>query len=113
MKGRDRESSRIKKANKASAVGKLFLSEIKDWSEFLETDLIDLPSLPRRSLRAGVHDVRIRLSKEIKKFCRLNFTNMTEDMLSDLYEEIKAHRGFEIPLTRIIHRADLDGVWGV
>ncbi|MEX0999707.1 MAG: hypothetical protein WD000_07085 [Thermodesulfobacteriota bacterium] len=98
MKGRDKEVAKIRKANRASAVGRLFLGEIKSWHDFIESDTTNLDSLPRRQLKAGHADVKSRLSREIEKFCKKNFPNMTIDLLSDLFEEIKAHRGIDIPL---------------
>jgi hypothetical protein len=98
MNGRSREVTKIRTANRASAVGQLLLGEIKDWAEFLQADSIDLESLPRRNLKAGFSDVRRRLSSEIKGFCGRNFSNITSAVLSDLYEDIKSRRGLELPL---------------
>lgn len=60
---------------------------------------MDLVSLPRRNLKAALEDIRNRLSHEIKDFCSKNFLNMDEKKLSMLYEEIKANRGLELPLS--------------
>ena len=68
------------------------------WQEFLEADVLDLESLPRRQLKSGKIDVSNRLSPEISRFCSKNFRGMTESKLSTLYEDIKAFRGLEIPL---------------
>ena len=96
--GREKEVKIIKEANRASAVGKLMLGEIKDWNEFLECDTIDYKQLPRRQLKSGRLDVQSRLSKEIKSFCNKNFKNISIKKLSKLYEEIKSKRGIEITL---------------
>jgi len=79
-------------------VGRLILGQLGTWEEFLRVDLEDLESLPRRNIKAGAADVRKRLSKEVKSFCSRNFVGMGEANLSDLYEEVKAHRGLEMPL---------------
>lgn len=96
--GRSREVVRIREANRAAAVGKLLLGQLKNWQEFLEIDAIDLESMPRRRLKSGHHDVQKRLSKEIDAFCSRNFGDMTAKKLSMLYEQIKSHRGLEMPL---------------
>lgn len=98
QKGRKAEIARIRKANRAAAVGRLMLGDFSDWHEFLEADTEDLESLPRRQLKSGAADVKKHVSKEVKKFCARNFENLSEDNLDQLYEEIKAHRGIEIPL---------------
>lgn len=97
-RARDREAQRIRQANRAAAVGRLLLGQCNNWHDFLMADIIDLKSLPRRSLRSGVVDVKTRLDAEIKKFCTNNFLSMDERKLSLLYERIKAFRGIEIPL---------------
>ncbi|WAL59899.1 hypothetical protein [Thermocoleostomius sinensis] len=96
--GRDKEVKLIRQANRASATARLMLGKFDDWHEFLKADTIDLENLPRRNLKSGSKDVKRRLSREIEGFCSRNFQNMTERKLAQLYEEIKAHRGFEIPL---------------
>jgi len=75
------------------------LGELRTWHQFLEADTVDLVSLPRRNLKAAVTDIRRRLSLEIKDFCSKNFQEMDERKLSLLYEEIKAFRGLELPLS--------------
>ena len=96
--GREREANRIKQANRAAAVGRLMLGQINNWPEFLEVATIDLENLPRKRLKAGLADVKSRLSNEVKSFNHKNFIGMSEDKLSLLYEDIKAHRGLEISL---------------
>ena len=98
MKSRDKEAAYIRQANRASAVGRLVLGEFDDWAEFLRADTEDLGTLPRRMLKAGKADVRKRLSKEVSRFCSMNFVGMDEKKLSSLYEAVKAHRGLELPL---------------
>jgi len=98
MNGRRREVRRIRQANRAAAVGRLLLGDIRDWQEFLEADTIDLEALPRRRLKSSHHDVRRRLSKEIDDFCTANFENITAPKLSELYEAVKSRRGLEMPL---------------
>jgi len=97
--GREREAKLIQRANRAAAVGRLMLGELESWDQFLEPDTIDLVSLPRRNLKSGLADVRTRLSQEINNFCSSNFVDMDEKKLSMLYEEIKAYRGLELPLS--------------
>jgi hypothetical protein len=104
MNGRSREVIRIREANRAAAVGKLLLGQLKNWQEFLEIDAIDLESMPRRRLKSGHHDVQKRLSKEIGAFCSRNFGNMTAKKLSMLYDQIKSYRGLEIPLQEFEER---------
>lgn len=98
-KARDKESQRIRQANRAAAVGRLLLGQCDSWHDFLMADTIDLESLPRRKLRSGVVDIKTRLDAEIKKFCTKNFLYMDERKLSLLYEKIKALRGLEMPLS--------------
>lgn len=93
------EAAKIRQANRASAAGRLLLGEFHDWSQFLSPETDDLERLPRRMLKAGKVDVQKRLSKEIRRFCEQNFIGMDIPKLSKLYEEIKAHRGLEMPLT--------------
>jgi hypothetical protein len=97
-KGRDLEAGRIRRANRAAAVGRLMLGEIENWEEFLKADTEELEILPRRVLKHAAADVKKIVSKEVKKFCNKNFENMTEEKLEALYENIKAFRGFELPL---------------
>lgn len=97
-KGRQAEIKRIRRANRAAAVGSLMLGEMSNWVDFLKADTIDLDALPRRFLKSGALDIKRNLSKEIKQFCQKNFDNMTEAKLESLYNDIKALRGIEIPL---------------
>jgi hypothetical protein len=96
--GRKDEAKLIRQANRAAAVGRLMLRQLSSWHEFLEVDVLDFESLPRRQLKSGAADVKKRVGKEIKRFCSINFENMTEAKLSQLYEDLKAHRGLEMPL---------------
>jgi hypothetical protein len=98
MKSRDKEISIIRQGNRAAAVGRLLLGDFKNWAELLHAETNELETLPRRMLKAGKVDVRKRLSKEILKFCNKNFVGMDQAKLSALYEDIKAHRGLEMPL---------------
>lgn len=97
--GRKKEANLIRRANRAAAVGRLMLGEFNTWQEFLKAEITDLESLPRRYLKAGTSDIKERLSPEIRKFCSKNFQGMDEKKLSLLYEDIKAYRGLELPLT--------------
>lgn len=99
-KGRQKEANLIRKANRAVVVGMLLQGKLSNWREFLEADNVDYENLPRQQLKAGLADVKTRVSKECKNFCSRNFKNLDEEKLNDLYEEIKAHRGIEIPLNR-------------
>jgi hypothetical protein len=58
MRGRRKESSRIRVANRAVAAGNLMLGKVHDWAQFLEADTVDLQNLPRRALKAGFYDVK-------------------------------------------------------
>ena len=113
--GRDKEASIIRQANRAAAVGRLMLGEMRHWAEFLEADQIDLTSLPRRQLKSGKADIKRRLSAELEKFCESNFRGMTQQRLSEMYEDIKAFRGMEMPLSEFqrrfapVHREVLKG----
>lgn len=98
LTGRDREVAVIHEANRAAAVGRLMLGEVKNWQEFMEADRIDLKNLPRRQLKSGKSDIQKRLAPELTAFCAKNFHGMDVPKLSQLYEEIKASRGLEIPL---------------
>ena len=102
--GRDREASIIRQANRAAAVGRLMLGETRQWVEFLEADQVDLTALPRRQLKSGKADVKRRLSVELETFCEKNFKGMTQQRLSDMYEDIKAFRGMEVPLVEFERR---------
>jgi hypothetical protein len=102
--GRDREASLIRQANRAAAVGRLMLGETRHWVEFLRADQVDLTTLPRRQLKSGKADVKKRLSAELERFCENNFSGMTQQRLSDMYEDIKAFRGMEMPLLEFERR---------
>jgi hypothetical protein len=102
--GREKEAALIRQADRAVAVGLLMLGKLRHWSEFLEADRIDLTNLPRRQLKSGKADVKRRLSGEIESFCEKNFRGMTQHRLSELYEDIKAFRGVELPLTEFEQR---------
>lgn len=96
--GRDQEVKLIQNANKAAAVGRLMLGEINSWQEFLDTETVDLSSLPRKKLKSGATDVKARLNKEIENFSKKNFEGINQKKLVMLYEEVKSYRGFELPL---------------
>jgi hypothetical protein len=98
VNGREREIRLIRRANRASALGRLMLGELTSWQEFFDADVLDLGSMPRRNLKSGKHDIQSRLSDEIKGFCEKNFVHMTEAKLEDLYKAVKERRGLEIPL---------------
>jgi hypothetical protein len=102
--GRHKEAILIQQANRAAAVGRLLLGEVQDWNEFLDPEVADLASLPRRQLKSGKADVRARLSPELRRFCEKNFVGMNVMRLSQLYEEIKAFRGIELPLAEFESR---------
>ena len=102
--GRQREAALIQQANRAAAVGRLLLGELQDWSEFLEPDVSDLANLPRRQLKSGKADARGRLSRELKRFCDKNFVSLNVVRLSQMYGEIKAFRGMELPLAEFESR---------
>lgn len=104
LSGRDKEAAMIRQANRAGAVGRLMLGDTQDWIEFLRADQVDLITLPRRQLRSGKADVKSRLSKQLEQFCERNFIGMTQQRLSDMYEEIKAFRGLEMPLLEFENR---------
>ena len=76
LSGREREAEQIRRANRAAAVGRLMLGELRTWQEFLEADTVDLVQLPRRQLQALRADVKTRLSREIETFCSRNFQSM-------------------------------------
>ncbi|MBT6229595.1 MAG: hypothetical protein HOI47_23370 [Candidatus Scalindua sp.] len=97
FKGRDREVRLIRNANLACATGRLLLGEISSWQEFLKPDTIDYVKLPRKQLKSGKYDIQTNLQHRIDGFCKSNFLKMTKDKLVSLYEELKAHRGLEIP----------------
>lgn len=96
---RQLEIKTIKKANKASAVGRLMLGLINNWEEFFQCDQIEYEKIPRRILKGCKSDIKNRLSKEIDKFCKENFNNLTTETLTRLYDDIKGKRGIELPLT--------------
>ncbi len=75
------------------------MGELKTWHEFLQADSIDLMGLPRRQLKAGASDVKRRLAPGIQRFCRDNFAGLNPDDLAELYDDIKAYRGLEMPLS--------------
>jgi hypothetical protein len=97
-------SSTLRQANRAAAVGRLMLGETRHWVEFLEADQLDLSALPRRQLKPGKVDVKKRLSAELERFCGKNFKGMTQQGLSNMYEDIKAFRGMEMPLSEFERR---------
>ncbi len=61
-------------------------------------------SLPRRQLKSGKADTKGRLSTELVKFCHANFRGMTQQKLSEMYEDIKAFRGMEMSLSEFERR---------
>jgi hypothetical protein len=94
----------IRQANRAAAVGRLMLGETRHWVDFLGAYQVDLTTLPRRQLKSGKADVRRRLSAELQRFFEKNFIRMTLQRLSDMYEDIKAFRGMEMPLIEFERR---------
>jgi len=86
--GRHQEAARIRRADKAAAVGRLMLGEFSNLDQFFQVAERDYEKLPRRALKAGVRDVRDRLTSEITSFCKENFEGMTEAGLARLYDEI-------------------------
>ena len=94
---RSRKAKLIRDANKASAVGRLLLGQISDWTEFLEPETTDYESLPRRQLKSGRKSVRDQCKPGIDKFCRKNFASMDQSKLVKLYDAIKSSRHLEIP----------------
>lgn len=95
--GRENEAALIRNANIACAMGKLLLGDISSWQEFFEPDLTDYSELPRRQLKSGKFDIKNSLRHRIDDFCKSNFIEMTQEKLVLLYEEVKAHRGLEVP----------------
>ena len=91
-------------ANRAVAVVRLMDGQLRNWAEFLEPDVADYEALPRRTLKAGNYDVKKRVAKDIDRFCKSNFVGMTEQKLSELYEDIKSVRGLEMPLATFQER---------
>jgi hypothetical protein len=88
---RNLEASKIQRADKAAAIGRLMLGEVKHMREFLDVGKRDYGSLPRRALRSGVSDIQERLSSELEKFCGHNFEGMTAAKLADLYDVSALH----------------------
>jgi len=103
-KGRDREAALIRHANLACAAGRLLLGEMSSWNEFLEPDAVDYTKLPRKQLKSGKYDIQKNLKDRIDGFCKSNFSRMTRTKLVTLYEELKTHRGLEIPYTEFRER---------
>jgi len=105
---RNLEASRIQRADKAAAMGRLMLGEIRLVQDFLLVGERDYASLPRRSLKSGISDVRGRLSTELEKFCHHNFEGMTVAKLADLYDDSVPHIGqlgtYAVPLTEFQRR---------
>lgn len=97
-KGREKEVVQILTANAAVAVGNLLLGKYDSWDQFRELLKTDFMSLPRRNLKAGSHDVRRNLSKEIKKFYDKNFSDYTYDKIYKLWFEIEEKEGLYLPL---------------
>lgn len=96
--GRQRETTLIRRANRAAAIGRLMLGQMCSWIEFLQPETERLEYLPRRVLKYGVRDVKRNVNREINKFCERNFEGMTEAKLEQLYIDVAAHRGIEIPV---------------
>ncbi len=104
LSGREKEASTIRQANRAAAVCRLMLGRIKHWAEFVEADRVDLAAVPRRQLKSGKIDIRRRLSQDLERFCEANFRGMSQQRLSEMYEDIKAFGGMEIPLPEFEQR---------
>lgn len=90
---------KIRRANRAAAVGQLMLGQISSWDDYDAVDHIDGVAISRWQLRSGRNDVDFRLGAEIEKFCTLNFDGMSIDKLDSLYDDIKSSRGLDMPLT--------------
>lgn len=97
--GRDRDIRSLRRTQRAAAVGRLLLGELKSWNEFLQPEITEFETFGRRDLKAGKAKFRAGVSKEIKKFCSRNFQGMTEAKLEKLYLGVKTRRGLEMPLS--------------
>ena len=95
VKGRDRDIQSLRRTLRAVAVGRLLLGELKTWEEFLQPEKTEFQTFGRRDLKADKARFRSGVSKEVKKFCNMNFHGMTEAKLERLYLEVKTRRGLE------------------
>lgn len=97
---RSREAARVRGADKATAIGRLLLGKLD--REFFAVADRDYEALPRRNLRSAANDVKRNVRAEIDKFCKRNFTNMTTEQLSRLYdaalEPVRRGEALAIPL---------------
>ena len=97
--GRDRIIPNLQRTQRAAAAGRLLMGHLESWDDFSQPEVTDFETFGRRYLRASRAKFRTWVSKEIKKFCNLNFKEMTEVKLESLYLEVKRRRGLEIPLS--------------
>lgn len=97
--GRDRDIQALQRSQRAAAVGRLMLGEIKDWKEFLSPETEDFSRFKRRDLKSDRKRFQSGLSRGIRKFCDKNFNGMTEAKLEKLFLKVKERRGLEIPLS--------------
>lgn len=98
LTGKEREVALVTRANRACAVGRLMLAELKSWDEFLKPETDDFSNLSRGEVKGLLSDVKKRIRNEIKKFCSRNFEGLKEASLERLYLDIKANRGLSLPL---------------
>ncbi len=104
MRGRDRDARAIREANCAAAVGRLMLGEVTSWNEYVSVGRRELHALPRKRLKAGSVDVKLRLNSEIDDFCRKNFRGMTIKKLAGLYDQVQPPYGLKAPLVEFEER---------
>ena len=75
------------------------MGQLESWDDFSQPEVTDFETFGRRYLRASRAKFCTGVSKEIKKFCNLNFKEMTEVKLESLYLEVKRWRDLEMSLS--------------
>ncbi|MCI4660791.1 MAG: hypothetical protein MRY63_03070 [Neomegalonema sp.] len=96
--GREREIAKLRRSQRAAAVGRLLLAELSSWEEFLSPERTDFSIYGRRDLKANQSRFRGGVRKEIDRFCAKNFDGMDEVRLEKLYLRVRDRLGLELPL---------------
>lgn len=98
MRKQDIES--LRQTQRAAAIGRLLLGELKSWEQFNKLETTDFEGFARRDLRADKSRFRKGIDKKVEKFCNDNFDRMTTLKLEKLFLRVKERRGLELPLEK-------------
>ena len=82
---KDQDTTSLRQTQRAAAIGRLLLGELKSWKEFNKLETTDFEGFSRRDLRANKSRFRKGIDKEVMKFCNDNFYGMTKLKLEQLF----------------------------